>query len=49
MHDGVGEHSKFTTNREATVEALPEILEACWKNGLTPVPLSDLLQTDRKK
>jgi peptidoglycan/xylan/chitin deacetylase (PgdA/CDA1 family) len=49
MHDGVGDHSKFTTNREATVEALPEILEACRENGLTPVPLSDLLLTDRQK
>jgi peptidoglycan/xylan/chitin deacetylase (PgdA/CDA1 family) len=48
MHDGVGEHSKFTTHREATVEALPGILEACLENGLSPVPLSDLLQTDRK-
>ncbi|MCP4196952.1 MAG: polysaccharide deacetylase family protein [Proteobacteria bacterium] len=49
MHDGVGKHSKFTTNREATVAALPRILEACRENGLTPVPLSDLLPTDRKK
>jgi peptidoglycan/xylan/chitin deacetylase (PgdA/CDA1 family) len=48
MHDGVGDHSKFTTNREATVEALPQILEACRENGLTPVPLSDLLLTDRQ-
>jgi peptidoglycan/xylan/chitin deacetylase (PgdA/CDA1 family) len=48
MHDGIGKHSQFTTHRDATVEALPEILEACRKKGLTPVPLSDLLRTDRK-
>ena len=43
MHDGVGDHSKYTTHRKATVDALPGVLEACRKNGLTPVPLTELL------
>jgi peptidoglycan/xylan/chitin deacetylase (PgdA/CDA1 family) len=48
LHDGVGGFSRLSCNRDATLEALPKILDACKRKGLEPVPLSELLQSARK-
>jgi peptidoglycan/xylan/chitin deacetylase (PgdA/CDA1 family) len=44
FHDGVGPFSKYSQNRDATVEVMPTILEECRSQNLSPVPLSELLQ-----
>jgi len=43
LHDGVGGHSRRAKDRQATVAALPGVLEVCRKRGLAPVSLSELL------
>ena len=44
LHDGVGRFSKYSSTREATVAALPEVLNICKERDLTPVVLSDVLK-----
>jgi len=43
LHDGVGGHSCYAKDRQATMAALPGVLEICRERGLAPVGLSDLL------
>jgi peptidoglycan/xylan/chitin deacetylase (PgdA/CDA1 family) len=43
MHDGVGGHSSHAQTRDATVAALPAVLDHCRRAGLAPVTLSELL------
>ncbi|MCP4600343.1 MAG: polysaccharide deacetylase family protein [Proteobacteria bacterium] len=49
LHDGVGRGSQYTQNREATVEALPGVLEACRELGFATVTLSSLLRINKNK
>jgi hypothetical protein len=43
LHDGVARHSKYARTREATVLALPDVLDICSEQGLTPMGLSQVL------
>ena len=42
MHDGVGAHSSYADTRDATVAALPDVLDHCRQRALAPVTLSEL-------
>jgi peptidoglycan/xylan/chitin deacetylase (PgdA/CDA1 family) len=48
LHDGVGSFSKLSRNRDATLEALPKILDMCKRRGLEPVALDELLGSSEK-
>ncbi len=48
LHDGVGQHSKYSKDREATIHALPEVLKTCRERALVPVGLSEMLPTHTK-
>lgn len=46
LHDGVGATSTLARTREATVAALPAVLDHCRRHGLEAVSLSELLETE---
>jgi peptidoglycan/xylan/chitin deacetylase (PgdA/CDA1 family) len=43
LHDGVGMSSKYASSRQATVDALPGVLDLCRENALAPTALSEML------
>jgi peptidoglycan/xylan/chitin deacetylase (PgdA/CDA1 family) len=49
LHDGVGAGSKHASSRQATVDALPGVLDLCRENGLAPTALSEMLLKERAK